>query len=479
MTTSTSLVGRGLLLSLALCLLVPLAAWGDDPGKKEELPAGEKRVRDLLTLKIGFTDYVLTSDSFPEMVFDQAAKAKYPFQVQPAFFNRAFEPNKEAKQPGLYGANPAVVADTEQFVRSFTLYRTNSPVRPDWKFTPETAKELAEWAKLDLKVVEAQSTLIAETLKNRPFSEFKSDPRVARLLAGLSLADPAVKATRKNDDAFALERQWWVNLKRSRNKIDATFNKPVLAPDAIEGKPAPVVREGTLEEAGMKPDTVKNLDAIATEWAADDDQAFAVCIVRKGVIVLHKAYGTRDGQPMTVDTKSWMASITKPMCASCMMMLVDRGVVKLDVPIATYLPVLEGIKVAQPITIRHCYTHTAGLGKWPSELYNDEAPDIESRIALAYPHLQVGKEWAYSGQSYTLAGKIIESVSGEAMPLFYLKHFLNPLGMKNTDVTGTHADARAYRSTSPTSGKCCSTKGVTATGVSSKKRRSKKCCPRN
>src|SRR5262249_51264009 len=138
--------------------------------------------------------------------------------------------------------------------------------------------------------------------------------------------------------------------------------------------PAPVVREGSEAEAGMKPGTREKVDAVLTEWAADDDQPFAVCVVRKGVIVLHKAYGTRDGKPMTVDTPSWMASVTKPMSASLMLMLIDRGLVSMDDPVDRFVPALRGIKVEKPLLIRHLYTHTNGLDRWPSgdDKLNDE-----------------------------------------------------------------------------------------------------------
>jgi CubicO group peptidase (beta-lactamase class C family) len=111
-------------------------------------------------------------------------------------------------------------------------------------------------------------------------------------------------------------------------------------------------------------------------------------------IVLHAAYGSRDGKPMTLTTKSWMASITKPMSASLMMMLVHQGLVSLDDPVDKYLPALRGLRKENPVTIRHLYTHTSGLEKWPAEWYQDELPDIEERVALAYPLLSVGKVWA-------------------------------------------------------------------------------------
>src|SRR4029078_11324243 len=93
----------------------------------------------------------------------------------------------------------------------------------------------------------------------------------------------------------------------------------------------------------LKAGTVEKIDAVLTEWAKDDDQAFAVCIVRNGVIVLHKAYGTRDDKPMTVDTPSWMASITKPMSSSLVLMLADRGLLKLDGSLGTYSREVRGI----------------------------------------------------------------------------------------------------------------------------------------
>ncbi len=192
----------------------------------------------------------------------------------------------------------------------------------------------------------------------------------------------------------------------------------------------------------MKPDAAEKIDKALQAFAADTDQAFAVCIVRHGVIVLHKAYGTRDGKPMTVDTKSWMASVTKTMSASLMLMLIDQGLVKLDDPVDKFLPPLRNIKVKTPLTIHHLYTHTNGLtlyNWWPG--WNDEMPDVEERLSAYYDQLLVGKEWAYTGTGNILGSKIIEAVSGEALPRFYLRHLLGPLGCEHTDVIGSHADA--------------------------------------
>lgn len=444
---------RFLLALLFVVATLPASAQPKKDPPKEEMTDAEKRVRAIAELKLGARQYLFETVAdriiLPPIDFENPAKARELLGKYVIRWSGTFDAEGAvlARPSGFIGPRFTTVdvraGDGTAFNRSFTWYAAGKPAA-DWKFNPQAPGELAKWSAVDEKVVATHAKLVADVFKDRTYAQFSTDPRVARLLAGLFLSDVKVADSRKSTDPFAVERQWWVAHRREFNRLAEKFPKPFAAPDKLD-KPAPVVREGTLAEAGMKPDAAKNIDAVLTEWAGKDEQAFAVCIVRNGVIVLHKAYGTRDGRPMTTGTKSWMASITKTMSASCMMMLVDRGLVGLDEPIDKYLPALalRGIKVEKPLTVRHCYTHTGGLSKWPAEWYNDELPDVEERVALAYPLLKVGKEWAYNGQSYTLAGKVIENVSGEAMPLFYKKHLLDPLSMTNTDVTGTHADAQS------------------------------------
>jgi CubicO group peptidase (beta-lactamase class C family) len=231
-------------------------------------------------------------------------------------------------------------------------------------------------------------------------------------------------------------------MKRRLYGWDKQFPRALVAPRPKAGRPAPEVREGTAKEAGMKADAADKIDKVLSDFAADTDEAFAVCIVRHGVIVLHKAYGMRDGKPMTVNTPSWMASITKTLSASLMVVLLDRGLVKLDDPVDKFLPPLHGIKVKKPLTIHHLYTHTNGLTLydwWPG--WNDAMPDVEERLAAYYDRLLVGKEWSYTGTGNIVGGKIVEAVSGESVPRFYHRHLLEPLGCEHTTVSGTHADA--------------------------------------
>ena len=142
---------------------------------------------------------------------------------------------------------------------------------------------------------------------------------------------------------------------------------------------------------------------------------------------------------MTEETPSPIASMTKPLAGTLMMTFVDQQLVGLDEPVATYLPTMRGIEVPRPLTARHLFTHTSGLsGHW-----GDEMNDLEESIALDYPRLAVGVSFIYDGAGNAVGGKIMETVSGEALAKIYKQHLLDPLGMTHTQVRGTSWDAQA------------------------------------
>jgi CubicO group peptidase (beta-lactamase class C family) len=380
--------------------------------------------------------FVFIGETFPAIDFDKPAEIEKligPYTVSIKYYGPLGEVFK-AEKPGPYFADVTVLAKGHPaVVRRITLFRAVTSPEKEWQFNSEQTAALALRVGVDASLVEKHETFTT-ALKGQTFDQLAANPSFARFIAGLAVMPRDAEKITKQNDAFAYERQQWV-------KLFALEAKPFDYPLTVKGQGAREVREGTEAEAGVKPGTAEKIDAVLTAWAADDDQAFAVCIVRRGVIVLHKAYGTRDGKPMTVDTPSWMASITKTMSATGMMMLVDAGRVKLDDPVSKFTCVAEKNRVGKPLLIRNLYTHTSGLARWPGELQRDELPDIEQRAALALPYLKIGHGFWYGGQGYALGGKVIENDTGEAMPMFFKKHLLEPLGMTHTEVTGTHADA--------------------------------------
>ncbi|MHB1002150.1 MAG: serine hydrolase [Armatimonadota bacterium] len=399
---------------------------------------GLYRVREFNNCKLRFTPCVFSGTEFPQCSFEQSMLAENiigPYTIKSTFYDANYNEVKTADNPGRYGAVVEVTPENggKTIRRFFTLYRQPAPIEW-WNKTVEASMKFPDELGIDPAVAEENSSAIADMLKWNFADSFFRDPNMAKVMAGLYESKPIGKP-QTNFDPFIADRQWWVSLKRKFYGTDKIYPNPIVAPTLISGKPAPVLHEGSLQEAGMKPDTVEILDKLLEEWAANSDEGFATLIARHGVIVLHKAYGMRGGKPMTVDTKSWMASNTKTMSANLMWMLVDQGLVDLDDPVDKFLPAFKGINVKKPMTIRHLYTHTWGLDN--GDHWGDDMNDLEEIIAGYYPHLKIAEAQVYNGVGYAVGGKIIETISGESIPAFYKKHLLDPLGCANTDVTDT------------------------------------------
>ncbi|MFH1009363.1 MAG: serine hydrolase [Candidatus Latescibacterota bacterium] len=415
-----------------------------EPFTTVNLPnADEQRARAFMDAELYFRPAVFSGTEFPPCEFEQPSWIEDligPYTIKTTFYDSDYKVVTSAEKPGRYGAVVEIIPDSGRVSRRFrTLFR--QPGEVQW-WRPDVAAsfdlfELPEGVGIAPAVVVEQSRVVREHLKSRFVDGFSRDVSSGALLAGLYETKPGSGEAGIADDVWAKDRQWWVGLKRKFYGIDELYSKPFVCPRPMDGTPTLVLHEGTLTEAGMKPDAAEKIDAVCRAWAAESDEAFAVCVARHGIIVLHKAYGQRDGHPMTVNDRSWMASITKLLSGTLMMMLVDQDLVGLDGRVDTFLPALRGIEVKTPLAIRHLYTHTNGLwGHW-----GDDLNDFEEIIADYYPHLAVGEQHSYNGAGYALGGKVMEAVSGEAIPQFYKRHLLDPLGCSNTQVTNMSWDA--------------------------------------
>ena len=221
----TALVrGRGLRL---LALLLLGAATGA-PRQANAAPpdSDEARARALAAAKLTFQEYVFTGEQFPSCDFERPDQVKDligPYSFRTTFYDRDFRPVEAAASPGPYGAKVEVTSEAGVTLRrEATLFRTAAPVGPGWHFDAAAPDEAARRLGLDAAVVRRRAEVITAEFKGRAFADLAHDPRVARLLAGLSLA--------KDDDAFAGERRWWVELKRRLAGPDQAFPKPADRP---------------------------------------------------------------------------------------------------------------------------------------------------------------------------------------------------------------------------------------------------------
>jgi CubicO group peptidase (beta-lactamase class C family) len=155
----------------------------------------------------------------------------------------------------------------------------------------------------------------------------------------------------------------------------------------------------------------------------------------QGRIVLERAYGLADreaGLPYTVDMVSTIGSITKQFTGAAIMKLEMMGKLKTSDPISTYLPGVPADKAG--ITIHHLLTHTAGFAGNLGGT-DDEGIDRDALVArvLAAPLAHApGARFEYSNEGYSLAGAIIERVSGQGYEAFLREHLFLASGMNDT-----------------------------------------------
>jgi CubicO group peptidase (beta-lactamase class C family) len=209
----------------------------------------------------------------------------------------------------------------------------------------------------------------------------------------------------------------------------------------------------TLTEA-IRPFVEKNYIAGAVMLVANKDRVLA-----------HEAVGLADiatQRPMEPDALFWIASMTKPMTATALSMLIDEGKVGLEDPVEKYLPEFKDQKYIaykddtsvllrtpkQPITVRQVLSHTAGLAfalpfeqPWFDHFQLSEVVRFHAAAPL---QCEPGTKYGYSNAGTNTAGRIIEIVSGQKYEDFMDERLLHPLGMKDTTFWPSEEQTKRY-----------------------------------
>lgn len=192
------------------------------------------------------------------------------------------------------------------------------------------------------------------------------------------------------------------------------------------------------------------------QFVKDRQVSGAVTVVgrREGVISF-EAVGLRDlegRRPMTKDALFRIASMTKPVTAIGVMLLVDEGKLAVDDEVEKHLPEFKGQmlveersadrlvlkKPPRKITLRDLLTHTSGLPGFPpglADLYTRRRHTLaEAVMALSQRPLEFepGTKWAYCNTGIDVLGRVIEVASGQRYEAFLKARVFDPLGMKDT-----------------------------------------------
>ena len=237
----------------------------------------------------------------------------------------------------------------------------------------------------------------------------------------------------------------------------------------IKTKPS-VLQPASPESVGFSSERLKRIDDNINEWLKDGRlNGCAALIIRNGKIIYNKAFGYDDlekTKPMRTDNIFRIASQTKAITSTAILMLYEEGKFLLDDPISRYIPefakpqVLDKFNAADTtyttvpskseITIRQLLTHTSGISyaqigtKEANAIYSKAnitaglgvekgrmlATDMKKLGKMPLIH-QPGEKFTY-GLNTDLLGYLVEVISGMQLDEFLRKRIFEPLGMNDT-----------------------------------------------
>jgi CubicO group peptidase (beta-lactamase class C family) len=175
---------------------------------------------------------------------------------------------------------------------------------------------------------------------------------------------------------------------------------------------------------------------IAKEMTAQRVPGLALAITLGDKVLYVKGHGADgNGQPVTPQTRFFIASVSKSFTALAVMQLVEAGKVELDAPVQTYLPefTLADPDVASQITIRHLLNQTSGLSEPGfADMSLPQPGTIKERVSslrIARPVARPGTEYHYFSPNYGILARLVEVVSGQPFSDYLAQHVFTPLEM--------------------------------------------------
>jgi CubicO group peptidase (beta-lactamase class C family) len=232
---------------------------------------------------------------------------------------------------------------------------------------------------------------------------------------------------------------------------------------------SPALAYGNPSEVGVSEERLARIDSMCLKEIKEGNLPGIVALVaRNGKIIYHKAFGTADAKTQRILKKDdifRLASQSKAITATAVMMLWEEGRFRLDDPISKYIPefkkpqvldslLADGIFITKPadkeISIRHLLTHTSGIGYGVidgdarfQKIYKDAGiidlfttekisiGDNIKKLATLPLHHNPGEKFTYS-ESYDVLGYFVEIISGVPFDTYLQKHIFEPLEMNNT-----------------------------------------------
>ncbi|MGY6551034.1 MAG: serine hydrolase domain-containing protein [Erythrobacter sp.] len=229
---------------------------------------------------------------------------------------------------------------------------------------------------------------------------------------------------------------------------------PALASALAPASITATIAESETGAAAPVEDKIARLNASIEALVESGEPVGAeMLIAQNGEIVFQNSFGWSDrdaGRRMQNGSIFSVASMTKPIVGTAILMLADDRLLSLNDPVARFLPSFDNPR-SKDITIEHLLTHQSGFEYWgPLKSFREvrAQPNLRTIADLAGeagPSNPVGQRFAYSNMNSMLLAAIIEEVSGQPAETFLRQRIFDPLGMKDTHTTFSASDPWASR----------------------------------
>jgi CubicO group peptidase (beta-lactamase class C family) len=187
-------------------------------------------------------------------------------------------------------------------------------------------------------------------------------------------------------------------------------------------------------------DNVSRMEQVVQSYVDSKQFMGAALVARDGKVLLSTGYGFANlewGVANSPASKFRLGSITKQFTAACILLLEERGKLKVDDPVKKYMT--DAPAAWDKVTIFNLLTHTSGIPSFTG------FPDYASTEAIATTpeklvarfrdkplEFQPGEKWNYSNSGYVLLGYLIEKISQQSYSEFVQENIFTPLGMKDS-----------------------------------------------
>jgi CubicO group peptidase (beta-lactamase class C family) len=182
-------------------------------------------------------------------------------------------------------------------------------------------------------------------------------------------------------------------------------------------------------------------------------------VAHEGHLIHLKAHGLSEKEKdraTGVEDLYWIASMTKPIIGAAVLILQDRGFIKIDDMVETHLAefkdlwLLDEVKdtrrmlkrPSRRITLKDLLTHTSGVPNTSAPRAHTTLGEIVAQTSQQPLQFEPGSKWSYSNAGINTLGRVIEIVSGVSLIQFLEENIFNPLGMHQTTFFPSRKQAR-------------------------------------